>query len=527
MKVVCDNCGAVYKVPDEKLVKPVNKATCRQCGHRMLIPRPRADADPNERTLVTAVPPTPMGAPQREMTGERKTTPIDDEPEKTLPGRPAPAGFNRRSMARDEVPVFPGTPLPAGTRSHAPTADAVRAVGGAGGDTVKSPSDSDLPESDGDVVSQQPAVPQRASQRPHTPPPAQSRSPQASLTTRGGGSIPGPDRRATPRPMVRSQPPPQSYPGSMPSYVAHYHNPAGDMTIAMTGVFGTLLGIFILALLSVWPQRPLLWLGLAVSIGGSITSLLILITGGRGTRPAWLGTSIVTGAILAVALATGLVSTHYVGERMIELDLSKVAALQFAPTDDPGLPIEPSVPIDPEPGEDPDGEDPDGDGVSGGDPIETEPEPEPEPRPNPRPKPRPQPRPDPRPQPAPTMPTPAPAAPAPAPVPMPAPTPAPATPAPAAAPAQVSYEVIDVMLRTNLEVKKCFYEVLQTTGQLPPRVDVKFTLMPTGSVTGVRVQQPEFAGSRLETCLGAAIRGLEFPPSSGNGQKIVYPFVLQ
>ena len=94
-------------------------------------------------------------------------------------------------------------------------------------------------------------------------------------------------------------------------------------------------------------------------------------------------------------------------------------------------------------------------------------------------------------------------------------------------PAQVSYEVIDVMLRTNLEVKKCFYEVLQTTGQLPPRVDVKFNLMPTGSVTGVKVQQPEYAGSRLETCLGSAIRSVEFPPSSGNGQKIVYPFVLQ
>ena len=46
MKVICDNCGAMYKIPDAKLVKPVNKATCRQCGHRMLIPRPRLDVDP-------------------------------------------------------------------------------------------------------------------------------------------------------------------------------------------------------------------------------------------------------------------------------------------------------------------------------------------------------------------------------------------------------------------------------------------------------------------------------------------------
>ena len=40
MKVVCDSCGAVYRVPDAKLVKPINKATCRQCGFKMLIPRP-------------------------------------------------------------------------------------------------------------------------------------------------------------------------------------------------------------------------------------------------------------------------------------------------------------------------------------------------------------------------------------------------------------------------------------------------------------------------------------------------------
>ena len=46
MKVVCDNCDAIYKIPDEKLTKPVNKATCRSCGNRMLIPRPVTSDDP-------------------------------------------------------------------------------------------------------------------------------------------------------------------------------------------------------------------------------------------------------------------------------------------------------------------------------------------------------------------------------------------------------------------------------------------------------------------------------------------------
>ena len=36
MRVVCENCGATYKIPESKLVKEVNKATCRKCGFRMM-----------------------------------------------------------------------------------------------------------------------------------------------------------------------------------------------------------------------------------------------------------------------------------------------------------------------------------------------------------------------------------------------------------------------------------------------------------------------------------------------------------
>ncbi len=55
MKVVCDNCAAVYRIPDEKLVKAINKATCRQCGAKMLIPRPKPNMSAEEQTVVTAV----------------------------------------------------------------------------------------------------------------------------------------------------------------------------------------------------------------------------------------------------------------------------------------------------------------------------------------------------------------------------------------------------------------------------------------------------------------------------------------
>ena len=103
MKVICDNCRAVYKIPDEKLAKPVNKATCRKCGHRMLIPRPRQGQNPDEKTLVTAVPPTPPPAPQRDAAAsrsrppaevDRHTQPIsEEEPEATMPGLTPQNGY--------------------------------------------------------------------------------------------------------------------------------------------------------------------------------------------------------------------------------------------------------------------------------------------------------------------------------------------------------------------------------------------------------------------------------------------------
>jgi hypothetical protein len=63
MRVVCDSCGATYKIPDTKLVKDVNRATCRKCGHRMLIRKPDAPvgmgtypsaATEEERTVIAS-----------------------------------------------------------------------------------------------------------------------------------------------------------------------------------------------------------------------------------------------------------------------------------------------------------------------------------------------------------------------------------------------------------------------------------------------------------------------------------------
>ena len=46
-RIVCGECGAVYKIPTAKLVKEVNKATCKRCGHKMII-RKSADSGVTE-----------------------------------------------------------------------------------------------------------------------------------------------------------------------------------------------------------------------------------------------------------------------------------------------------------------------------------------------------------------------------------------------------------------------------------------------------------------------------------------------
>lgn len=50
MKVTCENCSAVYKIPDEKLTKEVNRATCKKCGNKLLIRKSSVNSDENRKS---------------------------------------------------------------------------------------------------------------------------------------------------------------------------------------------------------------------------------------------------------------------------------------------------------------------------------------------------------------------------------------------------------------------------------------------------------------------------------------------
>ena len=49
MRVSCEQCGAQYNIPVEKLTKSVSRTTCRRCGFKMVINKPAPKADLDQR----------------------------------------------------------------------------------------------------------------------------------------------------------------------------------------------------------------------------------------------------------------------------------------------------------------------------------------------------------------------------------------------------------------------------------------------------------------------------------------------
>ena len=66
----------------------------------------------------------------------------------------------------------------------------------------------------------------------------------------------------------------------------------------------------------------------------------------------------------------------------------------------------------------------------------------------------------------------------------------------------------------------------KAAGTLPSRVNVFFTVMPTGKVASARVTTAEYKGTTLDSCLGRAFKGITFPPFEGDPLSMTYPFIL-
>ncbi len=108
----------------------------------------------------------------------------------------------------------------------------------------------------------------------------------------------------------------------------------------------------------------------------------------------------------------------------------------------------------------------------------------------------------------------------------PAPAPAPEPAATKPAMSRLPTSVVDTMVRNNKRIKRCWMDEKQRAGTIPRRLDVRFTVQPSGEVSSARVATKEYQGTDFDVCLGSAFRSITFPPFDGEPLTMKYSFVL-
>ena len=81
------------------------------------------------------------------------------------------------------------------------------------------------------------------------------------------------------------------------------------------------------------------------------------------------------------------------------------------------------------------------------------------------------------------------------------------------------------MINYNMSIKRCFFQEEQRTGEVPLRLNVRFTVLNSGTVSSARVITDAYKGGPLDTCLGRAFRSIQFPAFDGESLTMNYPFV--
>ena len=466
MRVVCENCGATYKIPESKLVKEVNKATCRKCGFRMMIRRPAAAVASSGAAAV----PEP----------DEAATQVTANPLQTQDGE----------LDLNE----------AHTR-------------------IKKPDPADLP-------------------------PANEWSDEGPTQVRADPLA----AAAAKKPAGKSKPTPKDSEGKAP----------GDMILALCATFAAAAGPMLLATNAAGEDTQRM-AGLFLGLFGSLTCLFLLVTGNlwrqRGNVPISVALATVLSmggtAFVEVAIhddgaepvaatdlkeapqpppaaedaeAEELAKAPETAEELTDADDGVADAADSPPppkTSAPEASAERSAPPPPEPVEEEEAlDEPDFADIP---PAATRSDAEErrrremeeaaarakaerEARDAERKRAR-ETRRERRAKAA---------------------APPAAAPAPAASAKMKSLPltVVDTMIKTNLTVKRCFFAEKNATGSLPSRVNVYFTVMPTGKVASARVTTAEYKGTTLDSCLGRAFKGISFPPFEGDPLTMTYPFIL-
>jgi predicted Zn finger-like uncharacterized protein len=562
MRVVCDNCGAVYKIADSKLTKEVNKATCKRCGHKIVIYKAgsgRGDgpsiSDAEERTVIKSVEGLDklsqgtgkvpaIGSLTAELRaislpGVNPVTPpkpatlsasgLGPAPA-TVPPRPSPPGIPPKDAPATAVyhgprPDLPPLPLKPGVPVAPPMPD--------------SESDATRPMSHPPpaVVPQMPLPPAKHS----TPTPLSASRPELPAVGAAGsiGGMPAlpPVGSTAPAPPKKGQPaesiiPPELQTGRTQAI----KEPAPTATVPGrdgSSELGVIAGLGALTLFGVGATLaapPISTLGIGLAGLGATACLFLPILSQRGRKAGQTGIALFLGLLVGAGLgflAHTMANTSSPDDGLggIPLEDPRPAPTP-APAPEPAPDPADADPVDPAPSED---------GLSAEERAEARKFTEAA-----TPAPAPEPTPAPVRQPDPT----------PAPRPVEAATPAPpkednglrelSRPKKPAAPGEApdvggdsgggssgpSPFVIDTIIRNNANINRCFTLEKARGTDISGKIYLKFSIAPDGAVSRARITTSRFAGTALDQCVSKEVNQLNFPPFDGETQQVRYPFTV-
>ena len=89
---------------------------------------------------------------------------------------------------------------------------------------------------------------------------------------------------------------------------------------------------------------------------------------------------------------------------------------------------------------------------------------------------------------------------------------------------EIPQSVMDIIIRNNKDVKGCYVSHRAEHGDFPKKVEVLFTLQPSGKVSQAYIAEGPHVGSKFESCLRSAFKKMTFPAfdSSASPQSLRY-----
>ena len=89
----------------------------------------------------------------------------------------------------------------------------------------------------------------------------------------------------------------------------------------------------------------------------------------------------------------------------------------------------------------------------------------------------------------------------------------------------LSPTAIDATLRARRDLRECFFDGADWMQWTSDEVVLSFHILPDGSVERAGIQHPgTLQGSPLDRCVTRSLEYVRFPPSTGNGLWVSYPF---